>query len=248
MTLTARPVPVGPPCLPSSPSAPDMPLVHVGPDVSLEIPRGGGGVVPIASVSSLAGDGFRWRTSIEGDTSIFSAPAEYVATCPAGGVTVVNVTVDLPLSALPGDAFEAKVTVSAEAGAFPTRSATVRVKVGAPTFSVDPQLVDFGDVPYGESRALPVRFINGSTDILYAETQQQEVSPFYFGSAFLPLKPGSVAGLTNMVGLLTADVGEHTAEITWRAGTRQVDLPDACYTRRTVKLHARIVPPDGGGP
>src|SRR5262245_39977252 len=66
-----------------------MPLVHVGPDVSVNVACQTSIKVPIASISSLSGPGFTWRVSKAGDDAVGLSIFGGIV-CTGAGPTIVN--------------------------------------------------------------------------------------------------------------------------------------------------------------
>ena len=73
-------------------------------------------------------------------------------------VPVASVLIVVPPDAMPGDVYDGVVTVTATDGSFPTGTVKVHAVVAAPTFTVTPEVVEFGDVAAGKNAQRNVTF------------------------------------------------------------------------------------------
>lgn len=249
-------VPQAPPCGTST-AAPSMPLVHIGPDVTIEVPCGSQVDVPVASLSEAGSRGFTWTPSLQGDFNIFVANFPTVGISCSGLAMVLRLTVVPPASAVPGDTYDAALTISSPDAAFPTGTVHVHAKVVVASFTIEPSEIDFGDVNTTTSPSIPVTFRSPWAGPVFVGTESRVRAPFTFGTEFLATTAG--AGVVNPLSVDWGTIGEHTAEFTWTSARKGGALSPACTVVKTVKVRARGVPmpldagapagpPDGGAP
>jgi hypothetical protein len=218
-----------------------MPLVHVGPDVDVDVVCNTGTEVPIASLSTQAGPPIFWQVTKMGADNISITAASRGVLCPGFSGTVVNATVGAPEAAVPGDTFEATFTFSAQDGEFPTATVTVRVRVVRPEFSIEPAVLDFGDVPELEDRNAVITIRNTTANNLSLSIQRTPTLPFMVQPILLDVRSlGSSAANVRFVG---TSAGVYDDEAIWSTPT-----PDAgaCTVSKSLQLHARVVARDAG--
>jgi hypothetical protein len=223
---------------------PPEPLAHIGPDVSAPVPCAGIVLLPVASFSNTGGDGFRWTATLQGDANVFSLPRTESITCFSGGVDIVTVQVATPPAAVPGDAFDAMVTISSPDGLFPQGQVAIHVTVASTAFELVPEVLDFGTLALGGSTSRTLAIHNPSSTGLVLTTDQQMVGPFTFRTSMAKVGPG----MTPMLVLVNPmQAGDFDVEASWTAAIRP-DAPPACRSTKTIRLRAHVVAPDGGGP
>jgi hypothetical protein len=226
-----------------------MPLANIGPDVDLKVLCGGNVSAPVASVSELGAGITRWSVSVAGDPG-FSIDQANPTTCLLGGVTIAQVTFQAPVDAVPGDSFDAVVTVRADNDAFAPGTVKVHADVVAVDVTVDQTSVDFGEVLAGIGANKAVTFQNHSSGPVLIQPPPAD-GPFLYGAP-VPLAPGQSLAFSFIA---TATVpGDYSSTGTWTAmavglgdaGT----IPQGCTRTFDVAVHARIVyspdAPDAG--
>jgi len=220
------------------------PIANLGPDLTLHGACGGVARGAVASVSESAGGLLNWNARIAGDP-YFDLEMFGFTSCASSPPQVARVRFSPPLSAKPGDGFDAVVTISAAHDAFPTGTVKVHGEVGAPVVTVDHKAIDFGDVVIDSQPTAKLEFRNESQSplTLLAPTNDARL-PFLFGSSVL--LPGSGA-VEVSVGLRADTLGDSSTTAVWTATTLpNDDLPPGCATMISTPLHVRVVPPDGG--
>jgi hypothetical protein len=222
-------------------------LANLGPDVDARVLCGDSVTVPYASVSSLDETLITWTPTISGAPEWTLDSNGSGTTVVTGGLTtVVTATLAAPLTAVPGDRYDAIVSVRADADAFPPGTVNLHGEVVAPVVTVDQISIDFGDIPLGgpATRTLTFRNESPSPVLLFAAANE---GPFVFSEPSAPLKQGQQVGLTVVAAALT--LGDYTTEASWRSSaTVNTQLPPACLGSTKVTVHVRIVAVQGGAP
>lgn len=223
---------------------PEPPLVHIGPDVSVEVPCAGTTIAPIGSLAALGGPRVNWTLSLDGDPAIFDAT-------PAGGMVcgsialVVTVRIHAPQAANVGDSFDATYTFGFPGGEAPSGKVTVHATVAAPRVTVEPAELDFGDVPEGTRSTRPITIRNALSGFQSIELVGQPV-PFLFVQMPYLQVDGTKPLIVDM-NLPATPAGTYAATAKWRAPATFGAAPPACSITGSFQLRARVIPtPDAG--
>jgi len=223
-----------------------MPRANIGPDVNLRVLCGTMAAAGVASVDEEGDGSTSWTTSLIGDPA-FVLPQDAFLTCQANSPTVARVQLLVPPGAVPGDAFDAVVTVHASDGSFADGQVHVHADVTAPMFDLQPTSIDFGDVlpDQGATRMLTIVDHDAVPVNITAQlvTAVDTPPPFGYG-------PDLARGIMNntrqwLVSFVGRDVGDYSTTLEFSAGA---STPSQCQTKKSLALHARVVAPDGGAP
>jgi hypothetical protein len=222
-------------------------VVNLGPDLILHGTCGGVARGAVASVSESAGGLINWSASIDGDPSL-GLDTFHFTSCASSGPQVVLVRFAPPLSAKPGDGFDAVVTVRADHDAFPTGTVKVHGQVERPVVTATPQMIDFGDVSADAAKTMTLSFRNESgAPIDVVPPTPDPRLPFDLRALMMPMDiaPGGVTQFDVEVNAFPP--GDYSTTFVW-ATTSLVStmLPDGCTGIVMTAVHAHIVPPDGG--
>ena len=220
------------------------PHVSVGPDVAVEAMCGTIVPVPYASVANVGGGSLFWSTAIEGDSAFVleSVPADVCN----GSTQILGAQFVPPQSAVPGDTFDAVVTVTFANGVFPTSQVKLHGVVAKPRVTVTPPRLDFGAVDLSVPQVdLGIAFLNDGNGAIRV-TAEDASEPF-----LIRLPPDNFeTGKTLMasVSLTPAVVGDFTTTTTWTVApaTNGTPPPAACNAQIDVEVHATVVAGDGG--
>jgi hypothetical protein len=212
----------------------------IGPDVNIGAVCGGITVAPIASVDVEGSDSTMWSVAVEGDDA-FSLTQTTFVTCGASSPAVASVTFTPPPTALPGDTFDAVVTVSSNDGSFAPGAVKVHGVVAAPDFTLTPSDLDFGQVAPDQSASRGVTVIDDSVGPATIVPLAIEGGGAAFG--FPMVMRRSARRWTAQVRFAANTPGTYSATWTWQAGA---SAPAGCLTKKTVTLHATVVGAYGG--
>jgi hypothetical protein len=221
---------------------PPMPSVHIGPDVDVRAVCGAPTTVPVASVDEQGAGATRWSATIVGDPALSVAQPSDFTTCSFSGPNVASVLIVVPPDAMPGDVYDGVVTVTATDGSFPTGTVKVHAVVAAPTFTVTPEVVEFGDVAAGKNAQRNVTFVSGNSAVLGVVPTTQQAPPFFLSLIHPTVRP-QLSQLWS-VSISSATPGDYTQIFTWTAGP-SADAGSACTWMTTLPVHARVL--DDGG-
>jgi hypothetical protein len=246
------PIRTNPPGMPLCAATSGTPVAHVsiGPDASLEVLCSAQVQGPVASITNMGGGILTWSVTITGDSAFVVDAKVPKQICNDGLTRVVSVLLAPPATALPGDTFDAVVTISAANGEFPSGTVKVHGVVVTPRFVADPQLVDFGVVEYPSSmpRVKGVTLRNDSGVVLFTRPPPVDAAFLYAPAAgVLEIRPGTQ--LIETVTLTATFPGTYTAAPTWSAaGVSTFDVPAACLGQVTAQMRAIVVvaSEDGG--
>jgi hypothetical protein len=221
-------------------------LANIGPDLQLVSPCGGRAQGAVASVNAISGGVLSWTASIAGDPS-FTLEQTSFMTC-ALSTSIAMVAFLPPVSAKPGDAFDAVVTIRAEGDAFPPGTVNVHAVVGAAMAAVDRAAIDFGDVEINMLQREPLMFRNESNspiDIVAPPLDPDLPFQYADGLDVIQLDPGGIA--SSGVALRPYALGDYSTTAVWVVTTApEGTLPAGCTSTLSTALHVRIVLPDGG--
>jgi hypothetical protein len=198
----------------------------------------------VASVDEEGDGSTSWSTSLTGDPG-FLLPQNVFLTCQANSPTVALVQFLVPPDAVPGDAFDATVTVQASDGSFTEGQVHVHADVTAPMYELAPTSIDFGDVlpDHPATRMLTIVDHDASPVGITAQlvTAIGVPEPFGYG----PDRAQGVMENTQhwIVSFNGHDVGDYATTLEFSAGASS---PSLCQTKRSLALHGRVVAPDGG--
>jgi hypothetical protein len=151
-----------------------------------------------------------------------------------------------PATAVPGDTFDAVVTVHALDGSFADGTVKVHAAIIVPRITVDKTTIDFGDVSVGAESTISLKF---------STLDPVEVGPDAFVKApFLVGGGGGVEGgiawnLSVGAGArypFGSGPGDYTTTFTWTAPASPQARPAACLWTTTTTVHARILGADVG--
>jgi hypothetical protein len=226
----------------SSPHA-ATPLANIGPDLQLRAACGGAARGAVASVSDVGDGAVEWSASIAGAPALQLDMSTFTS-CSQGAPKIATVSFEPPLSAKPGDVFDAVVTIRAAGDAFPPGRVNVHAEVEAPVVTVDRPTIDFGDVTLG---AHPVEML-----VFHNETATPIIvlapggsPPFEYDPADKPIDPGGRS--PRVVSIFGDATGEYSTVAVWTTTARpDLQLPDGCTGSIRVPLHVRLVAPDAG--
>jgi hypothetical protein len=223
-----------------------MPLVNLGPDVNFKVLCAGAVSAPVASVSELGAGITEWSISIDGHPA-FSISQTAATTCGTSGVTVAQVLFQAPADAVPGDSFDAVVTVQSVNGAFAPGTVKVHADIVAVDVTVDRTSVDFGDVPANVIANQVLTFRNLSSGEVWIQAPP-DIAPFVYGAFLAPIAPGQ--SLERRFSASAFIAGDYSSTGTWTATVMRGDVamvPPSCTRTFDVAAHARIFyPPDPG--
>jgi hypothetical protein len=181
---------------------------------------------------------------VSGDPS-FTVDKGTFESCVTEPPAVAFVHFTAPVMAEPGDSFDAVVTISAEGDAFPSGTVNVHGEIVRPTVTLDPRVVEFGDVPFGTHPSATVVFRNMTTVTLLI-IPPPDAPPFVFDRGAVGVLPGSIASRIVSVGAISE--GNHAADAIWSLMPRpDLDLPPSCAGTASVSLHALVLAPADGG-
>jgi hypothetical protein len=237
----------GPPPAPPVAEIGVPPVVNLGPDLRFRVLCGSTSEGAFASVSSPDGHSVEWTATIAGDPAwSLSAPSPISTTT---DTTVLSAQFAPPLTAEPGDTFDAHVTVQVLEGSLRTGTVNLHGEVVQQVVIADPAALDFGDVVVGQnaSHALAFQTTDASDAWLVAPNG---LAPFVVGaptSVALALIHKSVAFGVTASSQVEGDVRVE-ADFGVVASPFVPSVPPSC-TRNTTKviLHANFVAaPDGG--
>jgi hypothetical protein len=226
-----------------SASAPPMPVVHLGPDVTIRAICGGSGQAAVASVDEHGPGVTAWSISVRGTpSSAFSLKQTTFRTCQTDGPMVALVFFQAPPGAVPGDAFDAVVTVDADDGSFAAGTVNVHAEIVKPWVTIDKANLEFGDVLPGAS---PMQTLSVSAPDGVNVFFEMVGSLDSFSLARIPpqTKGNTSAWSVTFEAFLP---GDHSASLRF-ASSPILDSPPACGWTATIGLHARVVA-DGGAP
>jgi hypothetical protein len=224
-----------------------MARAFIGPDVDLRVPCTVTVQVPVASVDAVGGGCADWSIALQGDPDFTTVSDPLVQdagvfrTCETIGPTVASVSFTPPLTAVPGDTFDAVVTVHASDGSFSDGKVKVHAVVAVPTDTIDKTAIDFGDVPLGTHPMVPIKFTFANKAVI------PQPNAVLQGPFFLSEAGGSVASgwITQFVNLDAYRPGDYTNSFTWTAPTLPTPvaslLPPACLWTTTIAVHGRVV-------
>jgi hypothetical protein len=214
---------------------PPKPRAFIGPDVKLKVTCGAMARAAVASVSDEGTGITEWHAALSGDAA-FSLVQSDFASCGGGGPLVADVDFTPPTSAVPGDTFDAVVTVSADQDAFPTTTVKVHGEVVAPVVVSDKSMVDFGDV---ETATLVTQELTFRVDTIGLRVQ---APPADYPFTIQETQPPMSTLATYAIRVLAGPRGDYTMPAVWTVGADpMVGLPEACVWRKTIPIHARIV-------
>jgi hypothetical protein len=222
------------------------PLANIGPDLQLRAACGGAARGAVASVSDVGDGMLQWLASIAGDPALQLDSTTFTS-CGQSGPAIATVSFTPPLTAKPGDAFDAVVTIRASGNAFPPGTVNVHAEVEAPMVTVDRTAIDFGDIPLDTPRPDPVEMLvfrneTATPLVLLAPAGNP---PFVYDPADKAIDPGGRS--TRVVSAFGNTPGDYSTVGVWTATARpDLLLPDGCTSSISVSVHARFVAPDAG--
>jgi len=224
-----QPDPVNP-VVPFCPALHPTPLANIGPDLHLLVPCGGVTSGVVASVTELGNGVFNWSASIAGDPTL-QLQNDSSPMCTKGNATqLASVVFTPPLSATPGDSFDAVVTISAGDV--------------SPTVTVDRSSIDFGDVSLDDHPTEMLTFQNDTTAFIYV-LAPASAPPFVFDQGRTGIARGTRS--TERVAVFGDRPGDvATVGVFTTTTLPELLLPDGCTGTIRVDVHARLVAPDGG--
>lgn len=228
-----------------SPSAPPMPVTHIGPDITLRALCGQEVASEFASVDDRGGGIISWSLHLESTTpAVFGLTNSAFQSCHA---SIATIAFQPPVGAVPGDTFDGIVTVHADDGSFPDGTVNVHGEVVAPIVAVDPPTLELGDVLPGTPVTRPLVFFVAN-DLGSSLVQFFGPSP-PFG---LEMRPFTRAqpNVSSWVVTFEANIpGDYLAAIPFQTAHSPAQ-PEACEWSTTFMVHARVVgdagTPDGG--
>jgi hypothetical protein len=225
---------------PSSKGA--KPRASIGPDVKLEVVCGQTVSGAIASVSNSEGGTTTWSVSLAGDSS-FSLEQGAFATCAGMSPSVAIVIFTPPTTAALGDSFDTVATVRADDGSFPSGTVAVHATVIALTATVEPTVLELGEVAPGQiaEKTLTFHAAPGASAI-----QPSDFAPFSFHFAGSRTNGRDFAW---NVTALSSTPGDYMLLSQWTVGLKPGALPPACDWHVNVPIHVRVLDPatrDGG--
>jgi hypothetical protein len=219
------------------------PVAHIGPDANLRVLCGQPARAAVASVD-VPGAGLTWWSlSLEGDQGYAADPLTFV-TCAAASPRVAFVSFVPPMDAVPGDAFDARVTVRSSDGAFATDTVQVHAEVAAPTVTVDTTMIDFGDVALGSLSLLDVALQVESQVSVVAPSDE---APFSFLSYSTSDRVGPRVFKFHVVAAASTP-GDYSLRSEWRAGYQpDGTFPAPCDWHLTIPIHMHVLDDVDGG-
>jgi hypothetical protein len=222
-----------------------MPTVHIGPDVSIRGLCGSTTQAPVASVDERGAGVTQWSLSVQGDPA-FVVRAGIMTACQANGPTVGFVRFVAPPDQLPGQTFDAVVTVHADDGSFADGTVNVHAEIVAPQITVDTKTIDFGDVRRGVVALHTVTFNAPSQDLSFMIDTGLDTD-FRVQATAGPLQKLEPSLHSWDVIIQSFVLGDHSTSMTWRAfPTALPTATAACTLSATIDVHARVVELDAG--
>jgi hypothetical protein len=229
--------------VPLCPAQNATPLANIGPDLHLRAPCGGVVTGVVASVAELGTGSFNWNASIEGDPALqISGGFPMCTVKPEPQLATVQFVP--PLSAKPGDSFDAVVTITAGDDVFPAGAVNVHAEVVQPTVTVDRSTIDFGDVSLDGHPSEMLVFRN-ETAAPIVVVAPASAPPFVYDQDRTSIPSGAASA--RRVGVFGDTPGDVTTVSVWTttAGP-DTELPEGCTGSISVSVHARLIAPDGG--
>jgi hypothetical protein len=214
------------------------PRVFIGPDVNLQVLCGNTTRGAVASINQTGPGQTGWSVSIAGDPSFFTVPGQ-TKVCVGQPPAVVDVDFLPPITATPGDAFHAVVTIVADDDAFPTGTVKVHGVVVAPSITADKTVVDFGDLAYGVEARQTITFRSDQT--LNITPPPEHLFPFEIVRA-----PSAAGGSTWTISVSAID-GDYAVDTTWsQRASNDPSIPVACNWSMKVPFRVHVLPFDAG--
>jgi len=247
-TTSARPTPPSaPPILPlrscEDGSGTPKPRVSLGPDVNVEVMCGTTVTVPFASITNDGLNFIRWTTTIEGSPAFILDDKLPHEACNDGTTQVPAATLQPLTGAVPGDTYDAIVTITFANDVFPAGQVKLHAVVATPRFTITPSRIDFGTVA---ALAMPPRarivFHNDSNGSTFVASSSV-AAPFTLFFAANLFTSGTATN--GDIGLIATIAGEYATTATWTVAPA-LGVPEACLAHATAELHATVVGGDGG--
>jgi hypothetical protein len=222
------------------------PTVHIGPDVSM---RGLCGTTTQAAVASVdeRGEGVtQWSLSVRGDPAFVVSPGPMRA-CQLTGASVGFVLFTPAPDKLPGQTFDAVVSVHADDGSFADGTVNVHAEIVAPQITVDTRTIDFGDVPALVQVRRTVNFSAPAQDVSLVVERGPDLE-FSVGMALGVDQKVAPSLHSWSVMFISSTLGDHSTSMTWTAfPAASPSAAAACTWSATIDMHARVVADDAGG-
>jgi hypothetical protein len=224
-------------------SDPPMPAAHIGPDATIRVLCGGTGSAAVASVDEHGTGVTSWSLSLDSATpGAFGLPQTSFQTCQLRGNAVALVQFQAPSSALPGDTFDAVVTVHADDGSFADGTVNVHAEIVAPSVTVDRTTVDLGDVLAGVPAKQTITFLSPPEANVLPSTHLD--APFNIEQG--PFMKSQLHITTYVIDFESPVPGDFSASLGFTTVlTSTTAAAPACNWTTTIPLHARV-PGDGG--
>jgi hypothetical protein len=194
---------------------------------------------PVASIDQPARGVTTWKQSISGDPA-FSFVETSQRICAGQPPVVVTVMFRPPVTAVPGDQFDAVVTINADGNAFAPGTVMVHGEVAAPSVTVDKTVIDFGDLAYGVEATQTITFQDTTDSITNIMPAAGNVFPFHIDRG-VPTRTGS----TWTISVSYTD-GDYAVDSVWTDSISNEALPAACNWSQTIPLRAHVLPFDAG--
>jgi hypothetical protein len=245
------PIMTRPPGMPLCAATNGTPVAHVsvGPDASLEVLCRTQVQGPVASITNIGGGTLTWSATITGDSAFVVDKQVPSQICNDGLTHVVSVVLAPPATAVPGDTFDAVVTISAKNGEFPSGTVKVHGVVVTPRLVADPPLVDFGvvELPLWTPPFKDVTLRNDSSVPVFVKSPSVDAAFLYEPEMGIQgIKPGT--HILEMVALTATVPGMYASAATWSAsGDSTFNVPGSCLGQVTAQMRAIVVAASADG-